>query len=266
VVVTGASSGIGEATALAFARRKAKLALCARHLDRLQAVAERCRRAGALEVSVRRVDVSRKSEVRAFVAGALRDFERVDVLVNNAGLGWAGRLQEMPEEEVRLLTETNLYGPIWTIDAVLPSMLAAGSGVIINVASVVGFRATPYSAVYSATKHALVGLSHALRGELTGTGVKVCVVYPATTATEFFARGAGPVGPAYSAKWVADMIVRTARWPRRDVIVAPFRAAHLAEPILGGLLDHAIGEIRRRQLALRLAAAPEPSEEEGESR
>lgn len=253
MLVTGASSGIGEATALAFARSKARLALCARRLDRLQAVAEHCRQAGALEVSVRRVDVSRRTEVRAFVAGALRDFERIDVLVNNAGIGWVGRLHEMPEEEVRQVTETNLYGPIWATEAVLPSMIAAGSGVIINVASVVGFRANPYSAVYSASKHALVGLSHALRGELTGTGVKVSVVYPATTATEFFARGAGPVGPAFSAKWVADMIVRTARHPRRDVIVVPFRVAHLAEPVLGGLLDHAVGEIRRRNLADRLA-------------
>ncbi len=255
MLVTGASSGIGEATAIAFAGRKARLALCARRLDRLQAVAERCRRSGAFEVSVRRVDVSRRTEVRAFVAGALRDFERIDVLVNNAGMGWVGRLHEMPEEEVRLVTETNLYGPIWTIEAALPSMIEAGSGVIINVASVVGFRANPYSAVYSASKHALVGLSHALRGELTGTGVKVSVVYPATTATEFFAGGAGPVGPAFSAKRVANMIVRTARHPRRDVIAVPFRAVHLAEPVLGGLLDHAIGEVRRRQRGDRLAPA-----------
>lgn len=247
VLVTGASSGIGEATALAFARRRARLALCARRLDRLQAVAERCREAGATEVVIRKADVGRSAEARAFVATALQHYERVDVLVNNAGFGWRGRLVEMPEEEAESLLATNLMGPIWTIQASLPQMLAARSGVIINVASVVGFRATPYSAVYSASKYALVGLSHALRGELSGTGVKVSVVYPGTTETEFF-RGRPHGGVmTHSASWVAEAIVRTARWPRRDVVILPYRLAQLAEPVAGGLLDHLLGEARRRQ-------------------
>jgi NAD(P)-dependent dehydrogenase (short-subunit alcohol dehydrogenase family) len=117
--------------------------------------------------------------------------------------------------------------------------------VIINVASVLGFRAAPYSAVYSATKYALVGLSHALRGELSGSGVKVCVVYPASTNTEFFAATEAPVGPQYPAAWVARLIVRTARFPRRDAMVLPYRLGALAEPMFGGLLDHIIGESRR---------------------
>ena len=126
-------------------------------------------------------------------------------------------------------------------------VVGEGSGVVINVASVVGFRAMPYSAVYSASKHGLVGLSHALRGELSGTGVKVSVVYPGTTDTEFF-RGKDPGGlMLHSADWVASSIVRTARWPRRDVIVFPYRLAHLVEPVAGGLLDHVLGEARRRQ-------------------
>jgi short-subunit dehydrogenase len=246
VLITGASSGIGEATALAFARRHARLAICARRLDRLHDVAERCRQAGAASVVLRRADVGHRADARAFVAGALRDYDRIDVLVNNAGVGWVSRLHEMPEREIHTLVETNLLGVIWTTQAALPSMLAARSGVIINVASVVGFRANPYSAVYSATKHAIVGLSHALRGELSGSGVKVSTVYPATTATEFFERTKGQVGPAYSAGWVANLIVRTARWPRRDVMVAPIRGVHVAEPFFGGLLDHVLGEVRRR--------------------
>jgi short-subunit dehydrogenase len=247
VLVTGASSGIGEATALAFARRHARLALCARRLDRLQAVAERCRASGAAEVVTRKADVSRAPEARAFVATAMQHYDRVDVLVNNAGFGWRGRLVEMTEEQVRSLLETNLQGVIWTTQAALPHMLGAGSGVIINVASVVGIRAMPYSAVYSASKHGLVGLSHALRGELSGTGVKVSVVYPGTTATEFF-HGDDPGGVmTHSASWVARAIVRTARWPRRDVVIAPYRVVQLVEPIAGGLLDHVLGEARRRQ-------------------
>src|SRR5579859_7331131 len=248
VVITGASSGIGEAAALAFARRRSRLVLAARRLDRLQAVAERCRRLGSPEVTVRRADVGRRSDARGLVAAALRDFDRIDVLVNNAGEGWMGRFHEMPEERVQRLLETNLLGVTWITQAALPSMLALSSGVIINVSSVVGFRALPYSAVYSATKHALVGLSHALRGELSGTGVKVCVVYPTTTATEFFTRtGGASLGPTYSPAWVARTIVRTARLPRRDAMVLPIRAAHLAEPLLGGFLDHDLGERRRRR-------------------
>src|SRR5438105_9053874 len=193
VLVTGASSGIGEATALAFARRGARLALCARRLDRLQAVAERCRQGGAAEVVIRKADVSRSADARAFVATGLQQYDRIDVLVNNAGFGWRGRLTDMSQEEVEALIGTNLMGTIWTIQAALPHMVEAGSGVVINVASVVGFRAVPYSAVYSASKYAVVGLSHALRGELSGTGVKVSAVYPGTTDTEFF-RGQEPGG------------------------------------------------------------------------
>ena len=247
VLITGASSGIGEATALAFAKKGARLALCARRLERLQAVAKRCREAGSPRVTTKRVDVSRRAEARGFVAAALRDFERVDILVNNAGVGWAGPLVEMPEDRARALTDTNLLGVVWATQAVLPPMIAARSGVVINVSSIAGVRATPYSALYSATKHAVTGLSHALRGELSGTGVKVCAVYPAVTASEFFSVSGGrEVGPVYPAAWVANLIVRTARFPRRDAMVFPFRVAHLAEPFLGGLIDHVAGEVRRK--------------------
>jgi short-subunit dehydrogenase len=245
VAVTGASSGIGEATALAFAKKGSLLALGARRVDRLNAVAQMCRDQGSPDVSVKRLDVGRRAEAQAFVAATLRDFDRIDVLVNNAGVGWMGRLHEMPEEKVDELVATNLNGVIATTQAALPGMLARRRGVIINVASVVGFRASPYSAVYSATKHAIVGLSHALRGELSGTGVKVCVVYPGVTDTEFFDHTEAPVGPVYPASWVANLIVRTARFPRRDAIVLPLRLAHLAEPFLGGLMDHSLGEARR---------------------
>jgi NADP-dependent 3-hydroxy acid dehydrogenase YdfG len=247
VLITGASSGIGEATALAFARRGARLCLCGRRLERLQAVAKRCREAGSPKVTTKRVDVSVRTQARGFVAAALRDFDRIDILVNNAGLGWAGPLAEMPEEKARGLVDTNLLGVLWTTQAAVQAMLAARSGVIINVSSIAGVRAAPYSALYSATKHAVTGLSHALRGELSGTGVKVCAVYPAVTATEFFSVSGGrEVGPVYPPTWVANLIVRTARFPRRDAVVFPFRIAHLAEPFLGGLIDHIAGEVRRK--------------------
>ena len=246
VLITGASSGIGEATALAFARKHARLALCARRLDRLQAVAEACREAGAPVVTIRRADVANRAEARAFVAAALRDLDRVDVLVNNAGSGWSGRFHEMAEEDVRRLVETNLLGVIWTTQAAIKPMLAQRSGVIIDVGSVAGVRALPYSSVYSATKFALTGFGHALRGELSGSGVKVATVYPYITRTAFF-DDREQVGPAYPASFVAGSIVRAARFSRRDIMHFPGRLASFFEPFLGGLLDHILGEIRRNR-------------------
>lgn len=250
VLVTGASSGIGEATAIAFARRGARLELGARRLDRLKAAAQRCKDAGSPDVSVRVLDVSQRTSARAFIGAALRDHEQIDVVVNNAGTGWFGRAHLMPEHKLDELIATNFKGVVNVTQAALPWMLEHRRGVIINVASVAGFRPTPYSAVYGATKHAVVGFSHALRGELSGTGVKVCVVYPGVTAgTEFFGGAEPPVGfLTLSAGWVANLIVRTARYPRRDAMVVPMRLFHLAEPVFGGLGDHVIGEARRRTL------------------
>ncbi len=250
MAITGASSGIGEATAIAFARRGARLELGARRLEKLNAVAQRCRQAGSPDVNVRLLDVGQPASARAFIAATLRDHERLDVLVNNAGTGWIGRVHQMPEDKVDELITTNFRGVINTTQAALPWMLERRRGVIINVASVAGFRPSPYSAIYSATKHAVVGFSHALRGELSGTGIKVCVVYPGVTSgTEFFNDLGPPIGVVqYSASWVANLVVRTARFPRRDAMVAPLRLFHIAEPLLGGLGDHLIGEARRRTL------------------
>src|SRR5215510_12560281 len=247
VLVTGSSSGIGEAAALEFARKGARVAICARRFDRLQAVAQRCRAAGAPEVVVRVADVSHPAEARGFVGAALSIFDSIDVLVNNAGVGWRGRFQDLREPELVQMLNTNVLGALVITQAALPAMLEANAGVIVNVASVLGFRAMPYSAAYSASKHALVGMSHALRGELSGTGVKVSVVYPGTTNTGFFS-GPRPRGlMVHSPAWIARAIVRTARRPRRDVIILPYRLADFAEPFFGGLLDHVLGEARRSQ-------------------
>jgi len=178
VVVTGASSGIGRRRAGVRAQRGAA-GVGARRLDRLNAVAQMCLAKGSPDVSVRRLDVGQRADARAFVAGCGEDHDRIDVLVNNAGVGWMGRLHEMPEDKVEELVATNLRGVIATPRPHC-RMLERRSGVIINVSSLRRFRAAPYSAVYSATKHADRRPFHALRGELSGDGgVKVCVVYPA---------------------------------------------------------------------------------------
>jgi short-subunit dehydrogenase len=137
----------------------------------------------------------------------VRDHDRIDVLVNNAGVGWMGRLHEMPEEKVDELITTNLRGVIATTQAALPGMLARRSGVIINVSSVVGFRAAPYSAVYSATKHAIVGLRRAARSFGDGSGVSSTRAYSRLSSSiPRRCRLAGILGGL-----VANLIVRTAR-------------------------------------------------------
>ncbi|MGH7911053.1 MAG: SDR family NAD(P)-dependent oxidoreductase [Candidatus Dormibacteraceae bacterium] len=246
VLITGASSGIGAATAVAFARRHARLALCARRLDRLQAIAEQCRHAGAQEVVVKRADVGRPDDARAFVGTALQELGQIDALVNNAAVGWRGPFVAMGDREVQELVQTNLLGYIWVTRAALPSMLEAESGVVVNVCSVVGLRAVPYGAVYSATKYAITGMSHALRGELSGTGVKISTVYPGTTSTDFQGRRAGGRF-TQTPERVARTVVRAVRWPRRDVVAFPYRLAAFAEPFFGGLMDHAVGEVQRHQ-------------------
>jgi short-subunit dehydrogenase len=248
VLITGASSGIGEATALAFASRRARLAICGRRLELLQAVADRCRSLGATEVVVKKADLSRPIDARAFVGAAMQAFERIDVVVNNAGAGWQGPLLNMDEATAVQLVNINLLGMVWVTQAALPPMLDAGSGVIVNVSSVTGFRAVPYGALYSATKYAVTGFSHALRGELSGSGVKVTTVYPGTTRTAFQGRRQGGRF-VQTPERVAKTIVRAVRWPRRDVVAFPYRFAKLAEPVFGGLMDHALGEVQRSQTA-----------------
>lgn len=247
IVITGASSGIGAATAYAFAHRHARLALCARRVDRLRSVAEQCYHLGAQEVIVRQVDVGLPDEARAFVADVLREMGRIDVVVNNAGVGWHGALPDMPDRKIWELVQTNLLGYIWVTQAALPAMVEAQGGVIVNVSSVVSFRPVPYAAVYSATKHAVRGFSHALRGELSGTGVKVSTVNPGTTLTAFEGRRQGGRFTR-TPDQVARMIVGAVRWPRRDITPFPYWLAALVEPFLGGLLDHTMGELERRQV------------------
>jgi len=187
-VVTGASSGIGRETALAFSRRKAAVILAARRVDRLQAVADECRDAGGEPVVVA-ADVGRREQVQAMVDVAVDRFGRLDVLVNNAGYGLFGLVHELDEAELRRIFEVNFYGVWYGMAAATPIMIDQGSGHIFNVSSVIGKRGTPYHGGYCATKFAVCGITEAARVELRPRGVWVTLVCPALTATEFFDSG-----------------------------------------------------------------------------
>jgi NAD(P)-dependent dehydrogenase (short-subunit alcohol dehydrogenase family) len=254
VAVTGASSGIGRETALAFAREGARLALAARRLERLEALAEAIRAAGS-EALVMAADVAERDAVRRFLEATLERYGRLDVLVNNAGYGVRGRVEETPPEQFRRLMEVNYLGTVYGCQLAVPIMRRQGRGVIINVSSVVGHRALPAGGAYAATKAAQVSLTEALRGELRGSGVAACSVHPIGTATEFGEvadresgrAGGGGVGPEQPALAVARAIVACARRPRPEVY--PFPAARLLvwlNALAPGLVDRLAARAARR--------------------
>jgi short-subunit dehydrogenase len=227
VLITGASAGIGSAAALAFAREGARLLLAARRRDRLEEVAATARALGG-EALVAETDVADRRQVHAAVDKAVSAFGRLDILINNAGIGYHGMLEDTPIEEIETLWAVNMMGPIYATQAAIPLMRKQGGGQIINIASVAGKRGGPGSSVYCATKFAMVGMSEALRVELRGSGIEVSVICPVSTATEFFDASSArskrhhpPMGPIQTAEKVARAIVRCARKPRPEVIVFP---------------------------------------------
>jgi short-subunit dehydrogenase len=181
-VVTGASSGIGEATALALAGRGAAVMLTARAEEKLRFLEREISAAGGRALAVR-TDVTDRDSVEAMVERTIEAFGSLDVLVNNAGLGLSGLVAELHAEDLRHVLEVNLIGPLVCIQAALPHMRHGGR--IINVSSVVGKRAIPKVSGYCATKSALNALSDALRVEVAGRSITVTSVYPGTTQTAF---------------------------------------------------------------------------------
>jgi short-subunit dehydrogenase len=181
-VVTGASSGIGEATALALAGRGAAVMLAARAEEKLRFLEREISAAGGRALAMR-TDVTDRDSVEAMVERTIEEFGSLDVLVNNAGLGLSGRVAELRAEDLRQVLEVNLIGPLVCIQAALPHMRQEGR--IINISSVVGKRAIPKVGGYCAIKSALNALSDALRVEVAGRGITVTSVYPGTTQTAF---------------------------------------------------------------------------------
>ena len=180
VVVTGASSGIGAATARAASRAGARVVLAARRVDRLADLA------GELDESVAvRCDVTDPAQVATLVRTALDAFGRIDVLVNNAGQGLQATTEEISLDDLRAVLELNLVAPLAMMQAVLPTMRRQGAGSIVNVSSGTTFADVPGTGGYVASKIALERLSAIARNELEGTGIAVSTVIPFATSTEF---------------------------------------------------------------------------------
>jgi len=245
VAITGASAGIGHACALAFAREGARLAVAARRVDRLDGIVTAAR-AGGGEAMASAVDVGVESEVLAFVTRVVARFGRLDVLVNNAGFGVHGRVEDTPAHDFDRVMRVNYLGTVYGCQAAVPVMRRQGAGVIINVSSIVGHRALPGGSAYAASKAAQISLTESLRVELRGTGVAVCSVHPIGTRTEFHevltreSRGAriGTMGKVQSAEDVARAIVRCARRPRPEVYpYAPSRALVWLNAVAPSVVD-----------------------------
>lgn len=240
IVITGASSGIGQATAEAFAKRGARLVLAARNGEALSRVAHECDRLGAEALPVI-VDVSNAASVAALAQRAMT-LGRVDVWVSNAGVGAVGRFEETPIEAHEQIIRTNLIGHINDAHAVLPIFLRQGHGIFINMISLGGFAAAPFATAYSASKFGLRGFSEALRAELADLpDIHICDIYPAFVDTPGLHHGANYIGreitappPLIDPRHVAEAIVRVARSPRATTTVGAVtnlsRLAHMLAP------------------------------------
>ncbi|TXH50617.1 MAG: oxidoreductase [Burkholderiaceae bacterium] len=174
VLVTGVSSGIGQASAQNFAKRGCRVFGTVRNLDKAPSIPG---------VELVEMDIRDEASVKRAIDTVISKAKRIDVLVNNAGGTMLGSIEETSVVEARALFETNVFGTMRVSQAVLPTMREQASGRIVNVSSVLGFLPAPYMGVYSATKHAIEGLSETLDHEVRGFGVRVVIVEPSYTKT-----------------------------------------------------------------------------------
>jgi len=236
-LVTGASSGIGHATAIALADAGASVAIAARRRDRLESLAERI----GGDVLVVEADVTDEARARSMVDQTVRHFGRLDTLVNNAGVMLLGPIVDAPVEEWRRMVELNLLGLLYTTHAALPHLVAAAGSEprniadVVNVSSVAGRFARAGSGVYNATKFGVGAFSESLRQEVTRQHVRVSLVEPGAVATELIAQNRPEVVEGLLAQWgpvevleagdIAEAITFTVTRPRRatvnEILVRP---------------------------------------------
>ncbi len=266
VVVTGASSGIGRATAHEFANKGSSLVLAARSESELREVVAECEQRGAKAIAVP-TDVTDEAAVLALAQRAIDTFGRIDVWVNNAAVSFFGKLHEVPMEDFRRVFETNVFGYVHGARAVIPVFREQESGVLINVSSLVARMPQPYTSAYTMSKHAVRALGMSLRQELVldkQKNVYVSTVLPATIDTPFFQHAANYTGrtpkampPVYPPENVARMIVEMAQHPKREVYVGNAgRLMNMQMKFMPAMTERAAATMVDRE---HLADTPSPS-------
>jgi NADP-dependent 3-hydroxy acid dehydrogenase YdfG len=241
VVITGASSGIGAATARAFGSAGARVVLAARSIEKLEKEAAQIAAGGGQALPVE-ADVTNPAHVVRLLEATNDMFGPVDVLVNNAGSNWRTPFSQTTMEEIAYALQVNLLGAMQLTGAVLPDMLRRGTGTIVCVASVAGHVAI--EPVYSAAKFGLLGFSLALRRQLAGSGIVICVISPGNVRTAMTSgiRQALP-GPEVVANAIVGVVLR----PRREVVVpSRYRALIWLDQLLPDLADFAFRWRHRR--------------------
>ena len=224
VAITGASAGIGRAAAIAFAREGSVVSVAARRLDRLADLVKEIEGGGG-RATAHAADVSVEADVHRFVDETVNAFGRIDVLINNAGFGVRGKVDETPSADFERLMRTNYFGTVYGCQAALKHMRPRNRGILMNVSSIVGHRSMPGNGAYSATKAAQISLTESLRVELRGTRIHAISVHPIATITEFSevatrqseGRSGGPIGPRQTAEQVAEAMVEGVRRPRPEI-------------------------------------------------
>src|SRR3712207_229065 len=263
VVITGASRGIGRATAMRFAEYGASVVLAARSEDALLEAAAECEALGGEALAVP-TDVAEWGSVEGLARRAAERFGRIDVWVNNAVLVAVGRLENVPPDANRRVVEANLLGYVYGAQAVLPRFREQGSGVLINMSSGFGLVGAPYAGAYTATKFAQRGLAQALRGELRGSGIHVCTIMPGgvdTTAyrlaANYSGRPAGPKGFLASPEKIARVVVRCAENPRPEVVVGnSIRMLRLTHALAPRIVERAVARTIERGFLRREPEKP----------
>ena len=257
VVITGASSGIGEASAIEFAKKNANVVLVARRKEKLLQVQKKISKYTDSTL-ICQCDVSNKLQVKEMSDAVLDTFGRIDILVNNAGFVIYGKVNELSTEEIIAQMETNYFGMIFCTKAFLPQMLEQHSGHIVNVASVGASFSVPGVASYCATKYAMLGFSEGLRHELVGTGVGLTVVSPIMVRTPLFDHPSFDnfskfsTGVSLSSETVAKTIIKASNSSRLEIVVPSVaRAGIWFKQTFPYLINPIIGNAFRKQLTKR---------------